>query len=152
MGRDSQTGAYGTDTAGPYDNMDAAPTRTRPQDQLDLQTQDEVRQWSQATPDKKEELAKAMHQLIMAEISSVRVIAVEEKAKKTTAAIDGVLLARQERLDTSLRKMQEQQKILQQQAQDPRYAERNAGRYAPGAGTQQQQQPLQQQRTRGRRR
>jgi len=130
--------------------MDAAPTRTRPQDQLDQQTQDEVRQWSQATPDKKEELANARHQLIRADISSGRVIAVEEKAEKTTAAIDGVLLARQERFDQYILKAAEQQKILQQQAQDPRALERNAARYAPGTGTQQQQ--PQQQRTRGRRR
>lgn len=153
-GRDSQTGPYGSDTAGPYDNMDAAPTRTRPGEQLDQQTQDEIRQWTQVTPDKKEELAKAMHQSIMAEISSVRALAVEEKAQKTTAVIDGVLLARQERHDEYLRKTQEQNRILQQQAQDPRTAERNTGRYTPGAGTQQQQTQQQDQRrtTRGRRR
>ena len=149
-GRNSQAGPYGADTAGPYDNMDAAPGRNRPGEQLDQQTQDEIRQWTQATPDKKEELAKAIHQVIIAEISSVRALAVEENAKKTTAAIDGVLLARQERLDQYLRKAAEQQKIMQQQALDPRTAERNTGRYTPGAGTQQQQ--PQQQRTRGRRR
>lgn len=149
-GRESQAGPYGTDTAGPYDNQDTAPGRNRPGEQLDRETQDEIRQWTQATPDKKEELAKAMHQLIMAEISSVRALAVEEKAKKTTAAIDGVLLARQERFDQYILKAAEQQKLMQQQAQDPRTAERNTGRYTPGAGTQQQQ-PLQQ-RTRGRRR
>jgi len=149
-GRNSQAGPYGADTAGPYDNMDAAPGRNRPGEQLDRETQEEVRQWTQATPDKKEELAKAIHQLIIAEISSVRTLAVEENAKKTTAAIDGVLLARQERLDQYIRKAAEQQKILQQQALDPRTAERNTGRYTPGAGTQQQQ--PQQQRTRGRRR
>jgi len=149
-GRESQAGPYGTDTAGPYDNQDTAPGRNRPGEQLDRETQDEIRQWAQVTPDKKEELAKAMHQTIMAEISSVRALAVEEKAKKTTAAIDGVLLARQERHDQYLRKAQEQNRLLQQQAQDPRAAERNTGRYAPGAGTQQQQ--PQQQRTRSRRR
>ncbi len=152
-GRDSQTGPYGADTAGPYDNPDAAPGRNRPGEQLDRETQDEIRQWSQATPEKKEELAKAMHQLIMAEISSVRALTVEEKANKTTAAIDGVLLARQERFDEFIRKTQEQQRIVQQQAQDPRALERNTGRYTPGAGTQQQQtQQQDQRRTRGRRR
>lgn len=148
-GRESQMGPYGTDTAGPYDSADAATARrTRPEEQLDRETQEEIRQWTQATPDKKEELAKAIHQIIMAQISSVRIIADEEKAKKTVAAIDGILLARQERHDEYLLTAQEQQKLLQQQTQDPRSLERS-GRYAPGTGTQQLQN---QRRTRSRRR
>lgn len=154
MGRNSQTGPYGTEGAGPYEGPDgAAAKRIKPEEQVDRETQEESRQWTQATPDKKEELAKAIHQMIMAEISSVRVIAEEEKAKKTVATIDAVLLARQERHDEYLIKAQVQQKILQQQAQDPRLAERNTGRYTPGAGTQQQTQQQDQRRaSRGRRR
>ncbi len=143
-------GPYGADTGGmPYESPGAAPGRNRPEDQLDRETQEEVRQWMQVTIDRKDDLAKTVHQQILAEMGSVRAVAVEEKAKKTTAAIDGLLLARQERHDEFLRKMQEEElKAQQQQAQDPRALERNAGRYAPATGTQQQNQ----RRTRGRRR
>jgi hypothetical protein len=150
-GRDLQAGPYGAETAGtPYEGQNAAPGRNRPEDQLDRETQDEIRQWMQVSTDRKDELAKTVHQQIMAEMSSVRAVAVEEKAKKTTAAIDGILLARQERFNEFVRKMQEQEQKAQQ-AQDPRTLERSAGRYAPGAGTQPQQQQNQR-RTRGRRR
>jgi Ankyrin repeats (3 copies)/Ankyrin repeat len=144
----AETGPYGTETPGtPYEAQGAAPERSRPQDQQDQQTQDEIRQWTQATADKKDDLAKSVHEQIMGELSSIRVVAVEEKAKKTVATIDGVLLARQQRFDQVVQKMQEEEKALQQQAQNPRTLGRSAGRYAPGAGMQQNQR-----RTRGRRR
>ncbi|UCC96497.1 MAG: ankyrin repeat domain-containing protein [Phycisphaerales bacterium] len=112
---------------------------------VDRARQEEIRLWSQADPTRKDELAKSVHQQIMAEIGSVRVVAEEEKAKKTTAALDGLLLARQERLDTLLKKMEEEQ--LRQQAREALLQEKTAGRYSPTAPTQQNQR-----RTRGRRR
>jgi hypothetical protein len=90
-------------------------------------------------------LAKSVHQQIVAEVSSIRVVAVEEEAKKTTAALDGLLLTRQERLDTFVKKMEEEKAL--QQARDAQMAGRTAGRYSPIAPTQQNQR-----RTRGRRR
>jgi hypothetical protein len=87
---------------------------TRPAEQLDPQTQEQMRLWLQTTPDSKLELARAIHPQIQAEISSVRSVAVEEKAKKTTAAIDGLLLARQERLDELVIKMEEEKRKLQE--------------------------------------
>jgi len=83
-------------------------------EQLDPQTQEQIRLWSQATPDNKLELAKAIDPQIQAEISSIRTIAVEEKAKKTTAAIDGLLLARKERFDVLVIKMAEEKRKLQE--------------------------------------
>jgi hypothetical protein len=65
-----------------------------------------------------------VHQQVLAEISSVRIVAVEEKAKKTTAAIDGLLLARQERFVKLTNKMEEE-KRAQQQAQAQRNPDGN---------------------------
>jgi len=69
-------------------------------EQLDPDTQEEIRLWEQATPDKKVELAKSLHTLTYGDFAYIRRLAVEEEAKKTTATIDGILLARQVRLDT----------------------------------------------------
>ena len=71
----------------------------RPQEQLDPDTEEEIRHWEGATPDKKLELAKALHPLNHGDFAYIRTIAVEEEAKKTTTTIDGILLARQVRFD-----------------------------------------------------
>ena len=128
----------------------------RPSEQLDPQTQEQMRLWLQTTPDKKLELARAMHPQIQAEISSVRPIAVEEKAKKTTAAIDGLLLARKERFDELVIKMEEEKRKLQEaqgllnRTNDPGQAYQQNSRYGGRTsrrGTQTDN--LQQQNTRG---
>jgi hypothetical protein len=95
----------------------------RPAEQLDPQTEEQIRLWMQATPDKKLDLAKAVHPLIQADMSSIRAVAVEEKAKKTTAAIDGLLLARKERFDKLVLKIEEEQRKQQErlQAQQNQY-------------------------------
>jgi hypothetical protein len=87
---------------------------TRPPEQLDPETEEQMRLWMQTTPENKLELARALQPQIQADISSIRTIAVEEKAKKTTAAIDGLLLARKERFDGLAIKMEEEQKKLQE--------------------------------------
>jgi len=89
----------------------------RPTEQLDRVTEEQLRQWMQATPGNRLELAKALHPQVRADISVIRRIAVEEEAKKTTAAIDGLLLARQERFDGLVLKMEEQKRALQTQGQ-----------------------------------
>ncbi|MHC4439981.1 MAG: ankyrin repeat domain-containing protein [Planctomycetota bacterium] len=89
----------------------------RPAEQLDPQTQEQIRLWLQATPDKKLDLAKAVHPQIQADMSSIRAVAVEEKAKKTTAAIDGLLLARKERFDKLVVKIEEEQRKQQERLQ-----------------------------------
>jgi hypothetical protein len=94
-------GAYGDGGAyGPGTGETGRPGRpTRAAEQLDRATQDEIRQWTQATMDNKPDLAKTVHPQIHAEFAMIRRVAVEEEAKKTTAAIEGVLLARQVRFD-----------------------------------------------------
>jgi hypothetical protein len=139
----------------PYGSESAMPRTNRPEDQLDRETQDEIRQWEQTTAENRGELAKALHQQIMAQMSSVRTIAAEEKAVKATATIDGLLLARQGRLDEFLKKVDEEKRVLQQQTQDPRNPggtaeslRRGTGRTSPGGTMPQDNQS----RTRGRRR
>ncbi len=135
-GYDTQGGAYGDGLEGmPYGSEQAMPGRVGPggpQEQVDRETQDELRLWTGATFENKDELAKSVHQQMVADVTLVRAVAVEEQAKKTTAALEGLLLARQERLDSYLKKMQEEEMKAMQQAQDPRLAGRTAGRYAPG--------------------
>jgi hypothetical protein len=127
------------------------PTRpTRPQDQIDPQTEQEIRLWTSATIERKNELLKSVHEQIMAEMDSVRFVAEEEEAKKTMAAIDGLMLARLMRYDQlvlnmaeDVRKAEERQLKLEQRAY------RGRGGYMQGDSTQQQNM---QQRGRSRRR
>jgi hypothetical protein len=104
-----------------------------------MEAENEKRQWMQASFDNKSDLASAVNEQIRLEVTSIRDIAVEESAKKTTAAIDGVLLARQMRLDAYLLKIQEQQLSLRQQTQDPRMGMRGGyqqdSRYIRGGTT-----------------
>ncbi|MFH1719522.1 MAG: ankyrin repeat domain-containing protein [Planctomycetota bacterium] len=136
-GRSPQTGAAGSDMGGdayggPYGTAgtDRNARPGRPEEQLDAETEQAISLWSQATIDKKEDLAKSVNEQVKLEIVAVRRIAVEEKAEKTTAAIDGVLLARQERFDVYAKKMEQERLKLQQQTADPRTADAygNTGR------------------------
>ena len=55
-------------------------------------------------------LVKAMHKQTGAELELIRKLAAEEGAKKTIAAIDGLLLNRQERLEDIVKKSQQQRR------------------------------------------
>jgi len=153
-GRSSQRGQpYGEDMTEPlYGRGDVMPGTNRsqiarePVEQLDRETENEMRQWLQASVDDKENLAQAVHEQIRVEFSSIRNVAVEEGAKKTTAAIDGMLLYRQMRFNALIKGMEEEKQALPQQTQDPRV--RSRGRYPQDSTVQQENQP----RIRGRRR
>jgi len=152
-GRYPQRGQqYGGDTTEPlYGRGGVMPGTSRyqsargPTEQADIETQNEIRQWLQTNIDNKGDLAEAVHEQIWVEISSIRNVAVKEEAKKTTAAIDGLLLYRQTRFEAFIRKMEEEKQALQL-TQDPRI--RGRGRYPQDGQMQQEIQP----RTRGRRR
>jgi hypothetical protein len=122
-GRTSMRGqAYGTNTTDPMYGSGAInmprgagfESEDRQAEQLDPVTQEQMRQWLQTTPDNKLDLAKALHPQVQADIGSIRAIAVEEGAKKTTAAIDGLLLAREERFDKLVVKIEEERSKLQE--------------------------------------
>jgi len=137
-GRTSQRGQpYGDDMTDPlYGRGGVMPGTTRsqstrrPAEQLDVETENEIRQWLQADVEDKTNLADAVHQQSRLDIESVRSVAVEEEAKKTTATIDGVLLYRQMRFEALIQKMEEEQQALRQQTQtqDPRTRGRTSGR------------------------
>ncbi len=122
-GRNATEQAYGRGNVMPRTNRYPGTTRgpsqqtTQP---IDREAENETRQWLQASFDNKSDLASAVHEQIRLEVTSIRDLAVEEAAKKTTATIDGLLLARKMRLDAFIIKMEEQQQALRQQAQDPR--------------------------------
>ncbi|MBN1805147.1 MAG: ankyrin repeat domain-containing protein [Sedimentisphaerales bacterium] len=132
-GRNSTQQPYGrSDSMGRPSGRGAYPTTRTPQqpDQeqtIDREAEDESRQWLQADIEDKSDLAAAVNDQIQMEITAIRRIAVEEQAKKTTAAIDGILLARQNRLDEFLTKMEEQQLTERQQTQNQRPG--TSGRY-----------------------
>ncbi len=155
-GRSSmQGGQMGGDMGGYYgDGGDmmgrSSRTRpTRPQDQIDPQTEAEIRLWSQGSTDRRDDLLKSVHEQIMVEMNSIRYIADEEEAKKTTAAIDGLMLARLERYDQTVLNMEEDaRKAEERQLKlEQRYG-RSSGRNMQGDATQQNTS----QRGRGRRR
>jgi len=123
------------DAMEPYAQRDDAMLRTnrpagpgRPPEQLDRETENEISLWLQADIENRADLSKAVHNQILVEISSIRKLAVEEEAKKTTAAIDGLLLHRQERFKEFIKKMEEEKKTLQQ-TQDQRLGIAPSQRY-----------------------
>ena len=135
-GRYSQRGQPpGGDMGEPYaERYDTMPgtnryqSARRPSEPVDRETENEIRLWTQSTIDKRADLAKGVHEQFRIEISPIRNVADEEKAKKTTAAIDGLLLHRQMRFEELVKKMEEEQRTLQQ-TQDPR-----GGRYGEQTG------------------
>ena len=133
-GTNSTANLYGRDSVNTPRGYGSQNTARLPE-QLDPQTEEQIRLWLQTTTDKKLELAGTVHPLIQSEISSIRAIAVEEEAKKTTAAIDGLLLARQERFDKLVVKMEEEQRKLQEAqsmqnpTNDPGQAYQQVSRY-----------------------
>lgn len=149
---------YGDGDAGPYGDGGIlagrdARSSAREEEPVDRETEEEIRRWLQATPDNKPELARMTNDQIYAELALVRTVAVIEEAKKTTAVIDGILLARQERLNVFMRKIEQERAKLApgQQPADPLTQQgirSRAGRTRGTVGGTQQTT----QRTRGRRR
>ncbi len=105
--------------------------------ELKRKSGEEIRQWFNKEDDNKTNLAKAAHEQSKEELMFIRKLAVEEGAKKTTAAIDGLLLSRQERFDKLIEKFQEEKREL-------RRTRTTRDRYRPG------QRSPQERRTRGR--
>ena len=106
-------------------------------EQVDKKSSDEIRLWLQRETDNRIGLAKSAHDQVEEEIMLIRKLAVEEGAKKTIAAIDGLLLNRQGRFDKLIEKLREERREL-------RRTQTMRGRYRPGQGG------LQDRRVRGR--
>jgi hypothetical protein len=72
----------------------------------------EMRGWTAKQSTSSPILAKAVYQQVEAELNFARKIAIEEKAAKTTVAIDGLLVSRNERLDKLAKTMLEEKRKL----------------------------------------
>lgn len=66
-------------------------------EKINKESGNEIRQWTRDKLDERLELALAMQKQITTELKFLRKLAVKEGAKETKAAIDGILLDRQER-------------------------------------------------------
>jgi len=105
-GRNLQEGyqqGYGS-TAGPGQEMRREGVygrRGEPDEgeQLDSETWNKINQWLQTTLDNKEALMQFVYTDVRTRYAFIQAVAVEEEAKKTTAAIDGILLNREERFE-----------------------------------------------------
>ena len=88
------------------------------QNDADAEEQNEINQWLQADVqdyDSKVTLFTAINEQVMNEFSLIRQESEQEEAKKTTAAIDGLLLARKLRYDELNRVIQEEKVKLEEQ-------------------------------------
>jgi hypothetical protein len=74
---------------------------------VEQQSENEITEWINGLEGSTPEVVQAIYEQIGAEFEFIREQAVEESADKTTTAIDGMLLARKERLDEIAEKMQE---------------------------------------------
>ncbi len=132
---------------GPYGNAEPARPLRRSRGAedveeapLDPDTEMQVQAWLGANPEDKRSLLASVHEMDLFELDGLRQTAVEEEATKTTAGIEGLMLARQTRVARITVKMAEEDARLE------RMAERTgtmpgAMRGRRGRGTLQGQQP-----------
>lgn len=146
-----------------------------PEEALDPDTQNQLNAWLSANPQDKRSLLSTVHGLDLIELGELRRVASEEKiakpkgtlsvvltaltkpgalkeeaapevgAKKTTAAIEGLMLARQGRLDRIMVKMAQEDERLQRMADRYGNTQQMSGRGRRGRGMMPQQpdQPVQ---------
>ncbi|MBN2132199.1 MAG: ankyrin repeat domain-containing protein [Sedimentisphaerales bacterium] len=134
-------------TTDPYGREATTPTRPRRRDEpneppIDELTQRQIQDWVQAEPEEKERLLESVHQADLGEFGGLHRVASEEQAKKTTAAIEGVMLARQERVAKIQQEWVEDDERMQrmQERADQRGATRGRGRGMQGTQGQTTQQ------------
>lgn len=99
-------------------------------DKVDDESRDEEQAWLQTRTDNRLNLARSVKKQVATELIFLRKLAEQEKAEKTLAAIDGLLLKRHERFESITEKLEEQ-KREQRQQQDQRrraYNPRQRGR------------------------
>ena len=92
--------------------------------QLELESREEMREWTRRN-DERLELLLAAQQQTTAELNFLRKLAVEEGAEKTTAAIDVILLDRQERYKSVIDRLEkEKERLHREQEREERSRER----------------------------
>ena len=104
--------------------------------EVDRKSENEIREWLQQGEgvDDRMKLARAVQEQVKTELMFVREPAIQEKAKKTTTAIDAVLLTRQQRFKKLVQKMEDEKKrmLLLQQGQRKRVPRRGTRGRDPG--------------------
>jgi hypothetical protein len=122
-GRSSRGRSTATTTTpyGSYTPSTPATTRRPEADEpaLDPQTESQMQAWLNTTADKNT-LLDAVHSLDLSEFDALRQVAVEHEANKTSAAISGLMMLRQQRLQNIAQKWQqddERQQRIQERTQ-----------------------------------
>jgi len=130
-------------------------TRTRARTEpnrppVDGDTAAQIQAWLGGKPEGKDALLTAVNKLDLAELDALRTLATEEEAKRTAAAIGGIMVARQGRVaritnewkldDERQAKLQERMGT-QQQGQQGMYGVRGQRGARGGAAGQNTQQP-----------
>jgi len=111
-GRSGYSQSAGATTTDPYGSETDRPTRRSRRDEpneppIDELTQRQIQDWVQAKPEDKSRLLESVHEVDLGEFGGLHRVASEEQAKQTTAAIEGLMLAREERLAKIRQKWQE---------------------------------------------
>ncbi len=135
------SGAYAP--AGPYGSPGArTPQRRGPVDPnqaaIDQETQSLAQAWLNAKPEDKRSLLDAVHQGNLADFDELRQLATGEQAKKTAAALSGLMMIHEERVQKITKKWQEDD--ARQQKLQERYGPGGAPTGRGMQGTQQQMQ------------
>ena len=92
-----------TSATNPYGSPNMkAPMKKRPEPNeppIDADSQAQIQAWTSGRAQDKSSLLDTVHKLDLVELDDVRAVATEEGAKKTAAAISGLMLARQQRVE-----------------------------------------------------
>ena len=86
-------------------------------EKIDTESGDEIREWTRGRLDDRLDLALAMQKQITAEVKFLRELAVKEGAGETTAAIDGILLDRQERFKGVIEELERNSERLRRRSE-----------------------------------
>ncbi len=89
---------------------------------------DEMREWMRGPVEERKMLAEAAHKQVLTELGLIRQLAVEEGASKTAAAIEAVLLERQQRFGEVLRRAEMARRRMRRNERMAR-GYRRGGRY-----------------------
>lgn len=100
--------------------------------QINTASSDEISKWTSGGREEKVDLALAVQKQITEELKFLRELAVKEKAAKTAAAIDGILLDRQERfkpvIETLEKETERYRRFTEREEKRKELRERNSGR------------------------
>jgi hypothetical protein len=100
--------------------------------------QTEEREWTEMELENRVELVRAVRAQMREELMLLRRLALEEKAEKTAAAIDGLLLSRQTRFTQAIQKIQDEEARIAAREEQQQRATTRTGRAVGRRGTQDQ--------------